>query len=329
MHRVGPATFLILIGCASGSETGVEAPPPAATATTDASPIQALPGVGDLDPGKVALGERLFADPALSADGTIACASCHSLATGGVDNRKASIGVGGAVGVINAPTVFNAALNFAQFWNGRAATLEEQAGGPLTAPAEMGSTWPAIVATLRSDPSYVTAFAAAYPDGVTEAAVRDALATFERSLLTPDAPFDRYLRGDAAAITPRARAGYRHFVELGCVACHQGAGVGGNMYQRFGVMGDYFADRGDPTEVDLGRFLVTGDEADEHVFKVPSLRNVARTAPYFHDGTAQTLDDAVHTMAEYQLGRELTDDEVLDIVAFLESLTGTYRGKTL
>lgn len=330
MRLVGSTSGLLLLGaCAAGPDTGAEAPPVEGVVATDASPIQPVPAVGDLDLDRVALGARLFAEPRLSSDGTIACASCHSLATGGADGRRTSIGVGGAVGPINAPTVFNASLNFAQSWNGGARTLEEQAGNPLTGAVEMGSSWPVILATLQGDPSYADTFAAAYADGVTEANVRDAIATFERSLLTPDAPFDRYLRGEDTAITPSAAAGYRHFVELGCVACHQGAGVGGNMYQRFGLMGDYVADRGDVTAADLGRFLVTGDEADKHVFKVPSLRNVARTAPYFHDGTAETLTEAVHVMATYQLGRNLTDDEVVELVAFLESLTGTYGGKPL
>jgi cytochrome c peroxidase len=319
-----PGLLLVLLGCDASVDVAVMLNPEASGPTLDASPIQPLSAVDDLDPGRVALGERLFHDPALSSDGTISCSTCHSLATGGVDRRRTSIGIGGAVGPINAPTVFNAGLNFVQFWNGRAASLEEQAGGPLTAAAEMGSAWPGILDVLRGDPGYAAAFAGSYPEGITEASVRDAIATFERSLATPDAPFDRYLQGDTEALPAAARAGYEAFVDLGCIACHQGAGVGGNMFQRFGVMGDYFGDRGGLTEVDLGRFLVTGDEADRHVFKVPSLRNVAETAPYFHDGSAATLEDAVRTMAKYQLGRHLDEQEIMEIVAFLGSLTGSY-----
>lgn len=317
--------LLTLLACADPADpeardSVADAP---ATASLNASPIQPLTAPVGLDPAVAELGGRLFTDPRLSTDGTVACASCHALDACGVDHKPTSTGVKGAVGPINAPTVYNSSLNFVQFWNGRAASLEEQAGGPLTAGAEMANDWPHILATIGDDPEYRSAFAASFPDGVTEANVRTSIATFERSLVTLDAPFDRYLRGDTAAISPQAAAGYQHFVEFGCVACHQGQGVGGNMYQKFGVMGDYFADQGHDTEADQGRYNVTHAEADRHVFKVPSLRNVACTAPYFHDGSADTLDQAVHTMARYQLGRELSDAEAADLVAFLGTLSGT------
>ncbi len=304
-------------------EARVPSVPPPAVRSEPISPLPEPP----LEPiAKVALGDRLFHDPRLSSDGTVACAGCHDLGKGGTDRRARSLGVGGAVGSINAPTVFNAAFNFAQFWDGRAATLEAQVAGPLHDPAEMASNWTRVVASLQADPDYRRGFAAVYPDGITPDNVSDAIASFERTLVTPDAPFDRYLRGDREAIPPDAVEGYARFKSFGCTSCHQGVNVGGNLFQRFGAMGDYFADRGNVTRADLGRFNVTGREADRHVFKVPSLRNVAVTAPYFHDGSAQTLDEAVAVMGRYQLGREIEAEDRRLIVAFLRTLTGHYRG---
>jgi cytochrome c peroxidase len=288
-------------------------------------PIQPLPQPLSLDPRTVALGKRLFHDPTLSADGTVSCATCHDLAQGGEDGRTQSIGVGGAVGEVNAPTVLNAAFNFKQFWDGRAGTLEEQVSGPLLNPKEMASDWSTVLATLRNDAEYAQAFDAIYPDGLTETNVRDALATFQRALVTADARFDRYLRGEIGAISAIERDGYELFKELGCVTCHQGVAIGGNMFQTFGKMADYFADRGNIQPADLGRFNVTGKESDRYKFKVPSLRNVALTAPYFHDGQAETLEEAVQIMARYQLGEELDEPDLQALVAFLHTLTGEYR----
>lgn len=295
-----------------------------------AEPITPIPEPApeQVDPARLALGRALFHDPRLSKDASVSCASCHPLDRGGMDGRARSIGVGGQLGVINTPTVFNAALHFRQFWDARARDVREQVEGPLTDAREMGNTWPAILATLEGDPAYRKQFASLY-GGVTQQAVQDAIGTFVESLLTPDAPFDRWLRGDDRALTPAQLEGYRRFKSMGCVACHQGVAVGGNMLQTFGIMGDYFADRGDITRADLGRFNVTGVESDRHRFKVPSLRNVALTAPYFHDGTAATLDEAVRVMIRYQLGREPVEGDVKSIVAFLETLTGTYEGKPL
>jgi cytochrome c peroxidase len=285
-------------------------------------PLEALPDVPALDPKLVTLGRRLFHERRLSSDGSTACANCHDLAKGGVDGLARSAGVGGKLGLVNAPTVYNAALNFVQFWDGRAATLEEQIGFPVTNPIEMATTWPKLVAFLKADPEYASAFAAVFPDGVTEANVRRAIADFERTLLTRGSPFDRFLGGDEHALGPEARTGYETFKSVGCIACHQGRNVGGNMFQRFGVLGDYFKDRGNVTEADYGRYNVTHNEADRFVFRVPSLRNVERTAPYFHDGSATTLNQAVQVMARYQLGRKLSDDQVSSIIAFLKSLSG-------
>jgi cytochrome c peroxidase len=240
-----------------------------------------------------------------------------------------SIGIKGGIQKINVPTVFNAGLNFRQFWDGRAATLEEQVDGPLENPLEMGSTWPQVITRLNANKEYVQLFGQSYAGGVTRDNISHALAEFERSLVTPNSAFDRYLKGDQAAMTEEQVEGYQLFVNLDCDACHQGTGIGGNMFQRMGAKNDYFANRGDLNKHDMGRFNVTGDEFDRHRFKVPSLRNVALTAPYFHDGSAATLDDAIKVMVKYQLGRRLQAEEQRKIVSFLHALTGEYQGKLL
>jgi cytochrome c peroxidase len=286
-----------------------------------------LPQPPALDPRRTALGERLFNEVRLSSDNSIACVSCHDLRHGGVDGQKVSVGVGGAKGGINAPTVFNSGLSFVQFWKGRAATLEEQAAGPIQNAAEMASSWEIVLPRLRDDAQYRAEFAAAYSDGITSTNLLDAIATFERTLVTPDSRFDRYLQGEQS-LSADEIAGYRRFRELGCTSCHQGVLLGGNMYQKFGVLRDYFRDRA-PTKADLGRFDVTHREQDRFVFKVPTLRNVALTAPYFHDGSAATLEQAVAVMGQYQLGRDLSTADVAQVAAFLRTLTGQWRGKSL
>lgn len=292
-------------------------------------PVSPLPRQVVLPADKIALGERLFMEPRLSRDDTVACATCHDLGRGGTDRRRFSRGVDGKIGTINAPTVFNSGFNFVQFWDGRAASLEDQVAGPIQNPIEMASSWDQALAKLRADADYRTRFAAIYADGITAANVSDAIATFERSLVTPDSPFDRYLRGDAGALDADQRAGYQRFKDFGCVSCHQGLSLGGNLYQRFGVMRDYFADKPAQTDADMGRYNVTRHEDDRHVFKVPSLRNVAVTAPYFHDGSAATLEDAIAVMGRVQLDRELSTDDTRLIAAFLRSLTGRWQGKPL
>jgi len=283
----------------------------------------------DLNPEKVALGRKLFHDPLLSGDGTVLCASCHDLATGGVDRKVHSTGVNGGRGRINTPTVFNSGFHSKLFWDGRAQTLEAQIDGPLLAENEMASSWQQVIAYLEGSGPYGEAFEALYPERINENTVKNAIATFERSLYTPNARFDRYLRGDEGAITAEEKAGYKLFKTYGCVKCHQGMTVGGNHFDTFGVIGDYFADRGDITKEDFGRFNVTGDELDRFKFKVCSLRNVALTPPYFHDGSAATLEDAVTVMARYQLGRRVSEADVKLIVKFLSTLTGEYNGKRL
>jgi cytochrome c peroxidase len=292
----------------------------------DAEPIEPL-RAPTLDAAKVSLGKKLFNEKKLSGDNTIACSSCHGLDKGGTDQSVHSTGINGAAGGINAPTVLNASYNLAQFWNGRAASLEDQVDGPPNNPKEMGSNWVQIVGKLASDDEYGKEFRSIYHEGPSKEHVCDAIATFERSLVTVNSPFDRYLKGDASAIDDEQKQGYKLFKSYGCASCHQGADVGGNLFQKFGVMGDYFKDRGTPqTDADLGRYAVTKRESDRHVFKVPSLRNLTLTAPYFHDGSATTIPQAVEVMAKYQLGRPMDPTSLRAISRFLESLTGDQPG---
>lgn len=283
-------------------------------------PIVPLRKPGSLRSDRVALGRQLFSDVRLSRDGTVSCSSCHRLEFGGTDNQTVSTGIQGAKGAINAPTVLNSGLGFSQFWDGRAPTLEAQVAGPIHNPVEMGSNWEDIIERLKQDAVIRKGFESAYADGLNAANIANSLATFERSLVTVDGRLDQYLLGDTRILTEDEIRGYKRFREYGCSSCHQGALLGGNMYQKFGVMGDYFAGK-QLSKADLGRYNVTGREEDRHVFKVPTLRNVALTAPYFHDGSAQTLEAAVRVMARYQLGRELDDADVNLIVAFLRTLS--------
>ena len=226
----------------------------------------------------------------------------------------------------NTPTIFNVSLSATLNWDGGANDLAEHAERVLLNPGLMNATWPHLLATLQADASYVTAFGAAYEAGLTQANVLDALASFERSLLTPNSRLDRHLRGERNALTAREQEGYRLFRSYGCATCHQGINVGGNMYQRFGVFSEMGA--GAPgMPVDLGRYYVTGAPQDHQAFRVPSLRNVAVTSPYFHDGRDRTLEGAVERMARVQLGRTLSQEETRLIVQFLHSLTGEYRGR--
>jgi cytochrome c peroxidase len=293
--------------------------------------LRPIPDALPHDPAKADLGERLYHDKRLSADDTISCASCHDLAKGGTDNETFSDGVGGRVGVINAPTTFNAALHFAQFWDGRAATLEEQAAGPPMNPVEMGSTsWDQVVAKLNRDRAFRKEFERAYPEGFSAKTITDAIAQFERTLLTPGSRFDRFLTGEGSALTDEERRGYDVFVKSGCASCHVGELLGGKSFEPMGRRADYFEARGDRlTEADNGRYNVTKDEKDRHVFKVPTLRNVARTSPYFHDGSKRTLIGAVDAMGAFQLGAPLPAADAKAVVKFLEALTGEYRGRPL
>ena len=289
-------------------------------------PVQPLYPFPKLDARKIQLGDRLFHDRRLSVDGTISCGDCHQLDTNGSDSRARSIGVDDAEGTIKAPTVYNSAYNFAQFWDGRAATLEEQVGGPIHNPLEMNSNWGQVLVQLKRDPEMTAAFAEIYPvEGITPVTISDAIAIFERSLITTDAPFDRWLLGDDAALTEEQLHGYRLFNSYGCSSCHQGRNVGGNLYAYMGAMGDYFTDRGgEITKSDLGRFNVTGEASDRFFFKVPSLRLAALQKYYFHDASETNLKRAVQTMGRYQLGRKIPNKDAAAIAAFLESLVGNH-----
>jgi cytochrome c peroxidase len=319
--RGGAAKTVVVLAALLGA-TGI-------SLAQNGEPIKPVPVDIKLDARKVSLGDRLFNDKRLSRDNSIACASCHNLARGGIDGMVSATGIDRIKGPINTPTVFNSGHNFRQFWDGRAASLEEQAAGPVHNPKEMASNWAQVLTKLAQDGALVVQFKQSYPDGLQAKNIQDALAVFERSLATPNARFDHYLRGDPTALSHDELRGYQLFKSYGCVACHQGVNVGGNMFQTFGVMGDYFAKRGNLTEADLGRYNVTKVESDKHVFKVPSLRNVALTAPYFHDGSAKTLGDAIDVMFKYQLGRTASAQDKELIAKFLHTLTGELNGRPL
>jgi cytochrome c peroxidase len=290
-------------------------------------PIRPLPRQqANLNLRLVDLGDRLFHDARLSQDNTISCASCHVLSSGGIDSAPVSVGVGGAKGPINAPTVYNSSFNFSQFWDGRAGTLEEQAAGPVHNPVEMNSNWDEVIGKLGEDPNMSKAFDSLFADGITPDNIVLAIAEFEKSLVTSNSPFDQWLMGNDDALTDIELQGYRLFKDYGCISCHQGINIGGNLYAYMGAMGDYFADRSKAvTKADLGRYNVTKKTEDQHFFKVPSLRLVALTAPYFHDASTTSLHQAVRIMGRYQLGREIPDSDIDAIVAFLNSLVGEHH----
>ena len=289
-------------------------------------PIRPIAESVEYDAAKAELGRKLYHDTRLSVDNTVSCASCHSLSTAGVDNKQYSEGVGGQFGGVNAPTVYNAVYNFVQFWDGRAATLALQAAGPPLNPVEMGyESFDQIVAKLSKDKAFTREFKKVYPDGWSEANITDAIAQFERTLLTPNSRFDKYLKGDATAITAEELEGYNLFKKYNCATCHVGANLGGQSYELMGQYADYFAARGtEMTVEDNGRFKQTSIERDRHRFKVPGLRNVALTYPYFHDGTEPELKEAVCKMGTYQVGVEIPDADEDKIVAFLHTLTGEF-----
>lgn len=293
-------------------------------------PVQPLPLTVDLNTDKVALGDKLFNDRLLSGDGTLNCASCHDLTRGGTDQAKVATGIRGQQGPINAPTVYNAMYNIAQFWDGRAKDLQEQAAGPVANPIEMGAQWDNVVEKLKQVSDYQNAFAKLYPEqGLTKTTVTDAIAVFEQSLVTPNARFDQHLRGNQNALTADEKTGYELF-KTNCTSCHFGPALGGLSFEKMGVKQDYFKLRGGQlTEADNGRFNATKQEKDRHFFKVPVLRNIELTHPYFHDGSVDNLAEAVRIMGKVQVGKNFSDDEISKIVAFLKTLTGEYKGKPL
>ncbi|WP_219893400.1 cytochrome-c peroxidase [Aquisediminimonas profunda] len=274
-------------------------------------------------PELVELGSMLYSDPRLSASHSIACAACHSMGLGGADARPTSLGHRWQHGGRNAPTVLNAVYNTAQFWDGRAKDLTEQAGGPISNPIEMAMPSEQVIPMLKSIPGYAGLFARAFPSGkdpIRMANVQAAIAAYEATLVTPNAPFDHFLKGDAQALKQAERRGLKSFIDNGCAACHSGMNLGGGMYAKFGVASPPPAELLPPG--DLGRFAITKNEADRYSYKVPTLRNIALTAPYFHTGKVWDLNEAVAIMANTQLGKTLPQQEVSDIVTFLKSLTG-------
>ena len=291
-------------------------------------PVRPIDLALEYDPAKAELGYALFHDPRLSVDNTVSCASCHDLGTAGVDNHRYSHGVNDLLGGVNAPTVFNAVYNFVQFWDGRAQTLADQAAGPPLNPVEMASeSFDQIIAKLKADKQFARAFVKVYSDGITAANITDAIEQFERTLITPDSKFDKWLRGDDSALTADELKGYELFKKYDCATCHAGPNLGGLSYELMGLRRHYFAERGlELTNEDNGRYKETQQERDRHRFKVPGLRNVEHTWPYYHDGTRETLEEAVRDMGLYQSGVELTDSEVAGITAFLKTLTGEYKG---
>ena len=300
-HPLAAALFLSTAGLAAAQE-----------------PIQPIDPVKEINPAKAELGKKLYFDPRLSKSGFISCNSCHNLSMGGTDNLKTSIGHNWQQGPINSPTVLNSSLNVAQFWDGRAADLQEQAGGPIANPGEMASSHVLAIDVLQSIPQYVREFYQVFgTEEITIEEVTDAIAEFEATLVTPNSRFDQWLLGDQDAITEQELAGYQLFKNSGCVACHNGPAVGGTSFQKMGLIEPYQTNN----EVE-GRAAVTGNDADRFKFKVPTLRNVELTYPYFHDGEAETLTEAVDIMGRLQLGRVFSDEENAQIVAFLKTLTG-------
>lgn len=294
-------------------------------------PVRPIAEPTNIDARKALLGYALYHDARLSVDNTVSCASCHGLSTAGVDNKQYSEGVEGQKGGVNAPTTYNAVYNFVQFWDGRAGTLAEQAAGPPLNPIEMASTsFDEIVAKLEKDRAFAAAFEAVYPDGLNQTNITNAIEEFERTLVTPNSAFDKWLKGDDTAMTEEELRGYELFKKYDCATCHVGANLGGESYELMGLRRHYFAERGLPlTEEDNGRYKQTMEERDRYRFKVPGLRNVELTWPYYHDGTRATLSEAVADMAIYQSGVELTEDENAAIVAFLRTLTGEFEGVKL
>jgi cytochrome c peroxidase len=303
------AGLMLMIGGAAPAPAP-DATSPAAVAEGDPEPITPIPLPPVADPAKLALGERLFNDVRLSHDNTRSCASCHDVRTNGADAALHDTAIDGSPLPLNTNTVFNAALSFRLNWEGNIRTLEDQAANSIESPGIMAIGIDRVLDKLRADPDVVDKFKQAYGHGPDRASLLDAIATYERSLVTPASRFDLWLNGDATALSADEQRGYQLFTSLGCISCHQGVNVGGNLFERHGI----FHPLASPTP---------------EILRVPSLRNVATTAPYFHDGSALTLGDAVRRMGVAQLDRTLTDDQVVAIVAFLHTLTGTYRGHSV
>jgi len=292
-------------------------------------PIFPIPLEIEVNEARAQLGEKLFTDVRLSKHQNIACSSCHQLSAGGDDNVALGISSSAEKHTINTPTIFNARYNFRQNWNGSNTTLQEQVIGVMNNHHEFDNQWNKVISLLSKDEALSNEFSQAYREGLTKNNIIDAIVEFENTLITPNARFDRYLRNEENAMTKNEIDGYRVFKDLGCISCHQGINIGGNLYQKFGVFYNYLAERGNISKVDYGRMNITGQQSDAFVFKVPSLRNVAVTAPYLHDGSAETIEQAIIIMGRTQLGRSLTENETSLLKAFLNTLTGEYKNKPL
>lgn len=291
-------------------------------------PITAIEPPPILDSQKVSLGEQLFSDPILSGKNELSCSSCHDLEKGGTAPLKRTIGYNGRMHRYNAPTIFNVANNYRLGWRGNFTSLKDQNEEVLLDPNLMASDWTSLSIKLEGS-RYRSLILGIYGREPSRDDVLDALVTFQRSLATPNSRFDQYLKGDSRALSQEEVKGYELFKNYGCVSCHQGSNIGGNLFQKFGIFAPPIANP-DPTyDGDLGRFTITGKPQDKGVFRVPSLRNVAITAPYFHDGRADTLTQAVNTMARNQLGQDIEPNDVELIVDFLKTLTGEYKGVPL
>ncbi|MBS7544890.1 c-type cytochrome [Ancylobacter oerskovii] len=317
---------LLVLAAAVGTATAASTGPTVAPGARE--PFAPVRAPGNLDPAKVALGEALFSDPILSSMNKLSCNSCHVLSAGGTVNMKRTVGYQGRTHRFNAPTIFNVGSNYRLGWRGDFTSLEEQNERVLLDDNLMGARWPVIIGRLEASETYALQFAQAYGHPPDRNSVLDALATFQRSLATPNSAFDRYLDGDLSALGSEELKGYRLFRDYGCASCHQGSNLGGNLFQKFGIYA-HPAPVDSESDGDLGRYTLTGREQDKGVFRVPGLRNVAVTAPYLHDGRIATLPEVVAIMGESQLGRQLSPADIQSLVAFLQTLTGEYDGKKL
>ncbi|MBI2790489.1 MAG: cytochrome B6 [Gammaproteobacteria bacterium] len=282
-------------------------------------PIQVAPIT---EPNKVSLGKQLYFSTVFSNNATLSCNSCHIINRGGADGIPKYIGNNRKVGLLNTPTALNASLNFRQFWDGRAQTIDDVIEDHLKDPTIFASDWANVESKIKNNPDFKIPFKNAYQGEVSAHTIKEALHLYLNDLTTPQSPFDRYLQGDKSSLTPEAFKGYQLFISYGCITCHQGPNMGGNLYQRFGIYKDYFATKTNITKADLGLYNLTGKEEDKYVFKVPSLRNITLTAPYLHDGSAGTLEEVIQLMGIYQVGQPIQPYDIPLIIKFLESLTG-------
>lgn len=280
--------------------------------------ITPIPSDIKLNNKKVLLGKMLFHDTRLSKDDTISCASCHDISNGGDDNRAFSIGVNNQVGTVNSPTILNSSLNFVQFWDGRVNTLEEQTVGPIHNPIEMNSNFIEIISKLKNDDVYKKQFSQIYNTTINKNNIIDAIVEFEKSLTTPNSKFDLYLKGQKDILNEKEKKGYELFQSYGCISCHNGVNLGGNLFQKVGIIDSYFKE----DETNLGRYNITKQNKDKFYFKVPTLRNIELTAPYLHNGSLKDLRSVIEIMIKYQVGAIYEDKDVENIELFLKTLTG-------